>query len=59
MTLSPTGKPDRVKLIKSTGNQETDARIEQLLASMPNLSEAPPSDMPQPVNLRIDASATQ
>ena len=59
MSLSPTGRPDRVKLLKSTGNQDIDARIEQVLSAMPSLSEAPPSDMPQPVNLRIDARATQ
>lgn len=57
--LSSTGRPDRVKLINSTGNAEVDSRIEQTLAAMPSLPDAPPKDMPQPVNLRIDARAAQ
>ncbi len=53
--LSASGKPDRVKLISTTGNRDIDDHIQQALAEMPALPQAPPHDMPQPVNLRIDA----
>lgn len=57
--LSSSGRPDRVKLLNTTGNHDIDARIEQALAAMPNLPQPPPQDMPQPINLRIDARAAQ
>jgi hypothetical protein len=52
--LSPSGKPDRVKLLNATGDGNVDKEIEEQLAAMPALREAPPHDMPQPVNLRIE-----
>ncbi len=55
--LSPSGRPERVKLLNTTGNHDIDQRIEQTLSAMPTLPQAPPQDMPQPVNLRIDSRA--
>ena len=55
---SPAGKVDGVTLLHSTGDREIDERLRQVLASMPGLPEAPPSDMPS-INLRIKSrSAT-
>ena len=57
--LSSDGRATRVKLVHSTGDHAVDSRIEELLADLPALPQAPPHDMPQPVDLRIDARATR
>jgi protein TonB len=53
--LSSSGRPDQVKLVSTTGDRDIDSRIQVTLAAMPSLPEAPPRDMPQPVNVRIGA----
>lgn len=53
--LTAAGKPERVALTSTTGDSEIDQRIQQVLAAMPALRDAPPRDMPQPIRLRIDA----
>lgn len=53
--LTANGGIKRYRLIGSTGNAERDAKVKQALDSMPAISEAPPSDMPQPVKLRVTA----
>jgi len=57
--LSPTGHPERVKLMNTTGDHELDSKIENTLVASLNVPEAPPEGMPQPVNLRIDAHAVR
>ncbi len=47
------GKVRRSELAGSTGNAETDELIRVALAEIPQLREAPPSDMPQPIRLRV------
>jgi TonB family protein len=54
--LDPKGAIQRVQLVSSTGNVELDAAIASVLNGMV-LSEPPPRDMPQPVNVRIAAVA--
>ncbi len=53
--LTDAGKIDRVQFLRTTGDQEIDARIQQVIGTMPELPEAPPKDMPQPVIIRIGA----
>ena len=57
--LSTAGKPERVLVTRTTGNRELDELVQQALATMPPLPQAPPRDMPQPVSLRIDARPPQ
>jgi protein TonB len=47
------GRIKEVKLASTTGNRELDQRIEAALNSLARLSDAPPLEMPQPVNLKI------
>ena len=47
------GRVQRTELAGSTGNSQTDEQIRVVLAEMPPLREAPPSDMPQPIRLRV------
>jgi protein TonB len=51
------GRIKEVKLVTSTGNHELDLRIEAALSSLSRLSDAPPLEMPQPVNLKIVSHA--
>lgn len=51
--LSNTGGVERIKLASTSGDRELDAAIEQALARMSSVREAPPLEMPQPVTLRI------
>ena len=39
----------------STGNPEIDSTLTTALADIPALDSAPPSDMPQPVKLRLSS----
>ena len=54
--IAADGRPERVEIFKSTGNEEIDRLLEESLAAMPKLTEAPPKGMPQPVVLRVSAS---
>jgi protein TonB len=51
--MSGDGKVQRSELSSSTGNAETDELIRVALAEIPPLREMPPSDMPQPIRLRV------
>ena len=51
--IAPDGRIKQVKLATTTGNHELDQRIESELSSLTRLSEAPPLEMPQPINLKI------
>ena len=55
--LSELGKIQRVQVLHTTGDSDTDSRIEQVIGAMPALGEAPPKDMPQPIVVRIGARA--
>lgn len=55
--LSDLGKIQRVQVLHTTGDSNTDSRIEQVIGTMPTLPEAPPKDMPQPIVVRIGARA--
>jgi outer membrane biosynthesis protein TonB len=50
--LGPSGQVTRASLVGSTGNATLDGAIARVLGSLA-IGEAPPQDMPQPVNLRI------
>jgi len=53
--LSPAGKVDRVQVLRTTGDTQTDTLIERAIGSMPVMPEAPPKEMPQPVIVRVGA----
>ena len=55
--FSDAGKIERVQVLHTTGDSNTDSRIEQVIGAMGALPEAPPKDMPQPIVLRIGARA--
>jgi TonB family protein len=52
--LSPTGQVVRVKVASSTGDPALDQAIERVIAAV-GVGQAPPNDMPQPVNLQVRA----
>lgn len=47
------GTVDRVRIAESSGNRERDQAIEAALSRITRLSQAPPTDMPEPISLRI------
>jgi len=47
------GTVQRVVLASSSGDRERDRAIENVLSKMGRISRSPPSDMPQPISLRI------
>lgn len=51
--LGPDGGVAKVTLAGSTGNRELDGNIERALANLPRIAQAPPLEMPQPLQLRI------
>jgi protein TonB len=51
--LARDGGIERVALAGSTGDLDLDRALEGLLANMDRVAEAPPSDLPQPVQVRI------
>jgi periplasmic protein TonB len=51
------GSVEQVKLVSSSGDRERDKAIEAALARVQKLSQPPPADMPQPINLRIVSRA--
>ena len=53
--VSANGKIQRHELVGSSGNAAVDVSINKALDDMPALSEGPPSDMPQPIKLRVTA----
>ena len=51
------GTIERIGLAQSSGDRERDRAIEQALTRIGRVSQAPPADMPQPINLRIVSRA--
>jgi periplasmic protein TonB len=51
--LDAKGAVTRVALASSTGDHDVDRRLNDLLASMERVAEAPPEGLPQPVQIRI------
>jgi periplasmic protein TonB len=47
------GTIDRVHVAQGSGDRARDQAIEQTLSRMSRLNQAPPADMPEPINLRI------
>jgi protein TonB len=47
------GRIKRSELLGSTGDADTDESLRQALAALPSFSQAPPSNMPQPIRLRV------
>ncbi len=54
--LGPNGQVLRVKIASSTGDPAMDKAIERVIAAV-DVGQAPPGDMPQPVNLQVRARA--
>jgi periplasmic protein TonB len=50
-----TGRITRAQLVNSTGDAALDAALKNDILTGLQLSEAPPSDMPMPINLRLNA----
>jgi periplasmic protein TonB len=51
------GTIERIRLAQSTGNRDRDKAIEEALTRIGRVSQAPPTDMPQPISLRIVSRA--
>jgi protein TonB len=51
--LKSDGAVERVALAGTTGDRDLDRTLEGLLAQMDRVAEAPPGDLPQPVQIRI------
>jgi len=51
--LDGKGAVTRVALSSSTGDNALDRELQKLLGSMEKVAEAPPADMPQPVQIRL------
>jgi len=51
--LDGKGAVTRVALSSSTGDRALDRELQTLLGSMEKVAQAPPADMPQPVQIRI------
>jgi protein TonB len=50
--VRPDGSVERVHLVQSSGNRDRDRAIEAAVSRI-HLSQAPPADMPEPINLSI------
>jgi protein TonB len=53
--IGPGGAVTRAELVDSTGNADLDNELRNVLRNLPPLREGAPSDMPQPMKLRITA----
>lgn len=51
------GEIERASLVGSTGDKERDRAIERVLTQLTRLSQPPPANMPQPINLKIVSRA--
>lgn len=51
------GSVERFRLAQSSGDRERDRAIEAALSRVAKLSRSPPTDMPQPISLRIVSRA--
>lgn len=52
------GQVDHFELVGSSGNAEIDRNLKLSMEEMPRLKQAPPSDMPQPIKLRVTSRGT-
>jgi TonB family protein len=52
--LNTDGSPSRVEFTRRSGDPALDGAIQSAILRMARLPQSPPSDMPQPVNLKID-----
>ena len=53
--VSPAGSITRTELVTGSGNLDVDNAIKLALKSLPALREGAPTDMPQPIKLKISA----
>ena len=53
--VASNGRIQRIEIVGSSGDPLIDALIKKAVDEMPAMAETPPSDMPQPVKLRITA----
>ncbi len=51
--LANDGRVERIAIAQASGNKELDGYIQQALAHLTRMTEAPPLEMPQPVTLKI------
>lgn len=51
----PTGRITRAQLVTSTGDASLDSALKNDILTGLQLSEPPPSDLPMPINLRLNA----
>jgi len=51
--VASSGRIQRYELVGSSGDADKDALVKKALDEMPPLSDPPPSDMPQPIKLRV------
>jgi protein TonB len=51
--VRPDGSIDSVRIVQGSGDRVRDRAIENALNRITRLSQAPPPDMPEPINLRI------
>lgn len=51
------GQVERAMLVGSSGDKERDLAIERVLTQLTRLSQPPPANMPQPINLKIVSRA--
>jgi len=51
--LDGRGAVTRVSLSSSTGDRDLDRELQTLLGSLAKVAQAPPADMPQPVQIRL------
>lgn len=54
--LSADGAPERVELLGSTGNPETDSLVREGLLKMNKMPEPPPKGMPEPIVIQVSSS---
>jgi protein TonB len=55
--IDSSGKVTRAALVDSTGDERADEVLRDALSSMRALRDAPPTDMPQPVKVRVTSRA--
>jgi protein TonB len=51
--VAPDGRVTRFDIVGSSGSDDVDRVMRELLAAAPPLRELPPQDMPQPIRLRV------
>lgn len=51
--IEPDGRIKTVRLVGGTSDRELDGDVSAALASLGRMDQAPPIEMPQPINLKI------